>query len=540
MIYRHLRFLFLIIIGFCLTEGVHAQVQVSIEDTVISNELNSHIIDVILTNLGSDSVSGFTFEIEYDPSKVFLEGYTKTTLSSGFFVQDNNQDSGIYRITSANSTPIKENGLLIRINAAILDTGKTNLIFNSASVNEGDPEVVPKNGSITVWSYEYPPKPSTPADNSLNTEVSISISWDINPLFQLYEVQLSENENFNPSFVYKGLKENTLQIDDLDFDTRYYWRVKGYSNNRNTEWSNTVSFTTRETPNTRPVISSPISNYILNEDFGTIEIAFLDTVITDLETNKLTFEISSTGKAISHDINNRNLYLESIKDKSGIDTLVVKGIDEEGAYRADTILVEVIAVNDPPILIKSFPLLKFDFSNNSFTFTISEFISDVDNTLLELSLIDSTIPDFIEYSFDTSTDEFTITRINNSLLKGNMGFQIVDPLGASTGLIEISLELMLVSNEVETVRTNSYLLHQNYPNPFNPSTNIQFSLPEASVVELKVFDLTGRELASLVSGMKPAGNHAVAFDAGNLSSGIYIYRLKTGDFIQTKQMLLIK
>jgi hypothetical protein len=85
-----------------------------------------------------------------------------------------------------------------------------------------------------------------------------------------------------------------------------------------------------------------------------------------------------------------------------------------------------------------------------------------------------------------------------------------------------------------------YMLDQNYPNPFNPSTTIQFGLPEAGNVSLEVFDMTGRRVASLVNERKSAGWHNVTFDASNLASGMYIYRIQSGEFIQTRKLILVK
>lgn len=85
-----------------------------------------------------------------------------------------------------------------------------------------------------------------------------------------------------------------------------------------------------------------------------------------------------------------------------------------------------------------------------------------------------------------------------------------------------------------------FALSNNYPNPFNPTTVISYQLPTSSQVTLKVFDMLGREVAILVNGRVSAGQHEVQFDASQLSSGIYIYRLQTGEFIQTKKMMLIK
>ena len=85
-----------------------------------------------------------------------------------------------------------------------------------------------------------------------------------------------------------------------------------------------------------------------------------------------------------------------------------------------------------------------------------------------------------------------------------------------------------------------FSLSQNYPNPFNPTTTISYQLPEKSIVTLKVYDILGREIAELVNESKEAGNYKVTFDASNLSSGIYYYQIKAGNFVQSRKMLLIK
>ncbi|MCW9066450.1 MAG: T9SS type A sorting domain-containing protein, partial [Ignavibacteriaceae bacterium] len=81
---------------------------------------------------------------------------------------------------------------------------------------------------------------------------------------------------------------------------------------------------------------------------------------------------------------------------------------------------------------------------------------------------------------------------------------------------------------------------QNYPNPFNPSTNIKFSVPESGNVKLSVYNLVGEEVAVLVNGFRQAGTFEVTFDASNLSTGIYLYKLQSENSIQTKKMMLLK
>ena len=85
-----------------------------------------------------------------------------------------------------------------------------------------------------------------------------------------------------------------------------------------------------------------------------------------------------------------------------------------------------------------------------------------------------------------------------------------------------------------------FALNQNYPNPFNPSTTITFSLPHSANASLKVFDMLGREVATLVNGYTTSGVHEVQFNAANVSSGVYFYKLTSGDFTQIKKMILVK
>jgi fibronectin-binding autotransporter adhesin len=96
------------------------------------------------------------------------------------------------------------------------------------------------------------------------------------------------------------------------------------------------------------------------------------------------------------------------------------------------------------------------------------------------------------------------------------------------------------TGSVKIAQATTYVLGQNYPNPFNPSTTINYSVPKAGKVELKVYDVLGREVQVLVNDVKPAGAYSIIFNANNLSSGAYFYQMKADGFAQTKKLTLVK
>ncbi|MCB0281871.1 MAG: T9SS type A sorting domain-containing protein [Calditrichaeota bacterium] len=130
-------------------------------------------------------------------------------------------------------------------------------------------------------------------------------------------------------------------------------------------------------------------------------------------------------------------------------------------------------------------------------------------------------------------DEFQ----NNTLyeLKRDFG-QGLSPMNR----IERTFVSIATNIDEKDLKPAQFELKQNYPNPFNPSTTIEFSLSNQSAVSLKVFDLTGREVAELINGSMTQGVHTIQFNAGLLVSGVYFYRLETEGFVKTKKLTLLK
>jgi len=110
----------------------------------------------------------------------------------------------------------------------------------------------------------------------------------------------------------------------------------------------------------------------------------------------------------------------------------------------------------------------------------------------------------------------------------------------SSGFNKFYYHSMVTGIKTNTVIEKTFTLSQNYPNPFNPSTNISFTLPTKSFVTLKVYDLLGRGVATLVEGELSAGNHSQEWNATNFASGVYFCRLQAGKYSATKKLLLIR
>ena len=147
----------------------------------------------------------------------------------------------------------------------------------------------------------------------------------------------------------------------------------------------------------------------------------------------------------------------------------------------------------------------------------------------------------VQIKINTSLGDTTVTLFNNAQ---NQNFQF-DVIGNPTSINfdpgNWILKTLLGVTEVEDFNLPvTFSLKQNYPNPFNPTTTIEYSIPQNSFVTLKVFNVLGKEVATLVNGQNDAGKNKVDFDATGLNSGVYFYKIEAGSFSETKKMVLLK
>lgn len=138
-----------------------------------------------------------------------------------------------------------------------------------------------------------------------------------------------------------------------------------------------------------------------------------------------------------------------------------------------------------------------------------------------------------------SFDPENISPINRNL-SANVIFTSQKTIGDNSYSVNYRFRIVEPTAVEDEEVPNKFSLQQNYPNPFNPTTEIKYSVPERAFVSLKVYDILGNKIKTLVYGEQSPGNYNINFDANNLASGIYLYTIRAGNFYETKKMLLIK
>jgi hypothetical protein len=198
--------------------------------------------------------------------------------------------------------------------------------------------------------------------------------------------------------------------------------------------------------------------------------------------------------------------------------------------------------------------LKIDFDSTYISeFTTQQlYIANGGSATLNIDSITISDSRFTSYDNITSIEAYSVNKIQIEFIPDSLkNYSALLTVYSNAGVKEILLTGIGKDNAVnvedETISLIAFALEQNYPNPFNPYTIIKYTVPnvtlsgvEGSRVQLKVFDILGNEVATLVNEFKTAGNHQVNFNASNFSSGIYFYQLRSGNYLETKKMLLLK
>ncbi|MFC2119733.1 T9SS type A sorting domain-containing protein [Bacteroidota bacterium] len=288
-----------------------------------------------------------------------------------------------------------------------------------------------------------------------------------------------------------------------------------------------------------------------------------DINVTGFHINWLLFNIAGIQRApgfpvincdLSPGSNYGNIYICWTDQRSGYnntDVWLVKSTD--GGLNWS---VPIRVNNDQPGKHQFFAWMTIDQANGNLYFVFYDRRSYTDNQT-DVYMAVSTDGGTSFNNFKISESPFSPTELDfiGDYIGVTAYDNIVRPVWTRVDNHQLSLWTAIVDNVVEVDEGNpkftpsDFTLYQNYPNPFNPSAKIKFTIPQSplpggdgrgGLVTLKVYDVLGNEIATLVNEERPAGNYEVEFNANELPSSIYFYKLQAGDFIQTKKMVLLK
>lgn len=389
-----------------------------------------------------------------------------------------------------------------------------------------------------------PPKSNLiyPQNNSENVSRNVELIWYSDTLSTKYQLQVFDG--FDPMII-DTLVIDTLFTSPITFNgnQEYNWRVRGINENRTIqgeplmgEWSTSWSFTTQVEPVGAITLLSP--------DHNSTIVGLTPTLSWNSEANSQSYTIQVSADefetTIAEQVVTDTTFTSPELSYSTGYQWRVRGSNASGDSQWSTSW-SFTTLKEP--LISPEQLSPFADQENVGTLVEFQWVSV--NSVVSYHLQVAADETFSSLTFESSVIDTNTFILTQSLDQNSSYFWRVrslsdievrhsswsDTLTFSTG-IRTSLE--------EDILPTEFSLNQNYPNPFNPTTQIKFSLPTTSNVRLVVYSITGQRISTLVDGSMGIGNHTVSFDGKSLSSGVYIYRLTTPEFTQTRFMSLIK
>ncbi len=425
--------------------------------------------------------------------------------------------------------------------------------------------------SSAVIAQPIAPLLSLPGDSTINQPHTRSFIWSASPQAVTYQLQISQNESFN-STVYNqsGLTDTTVFVTELEFKAKHYWRVRAINADGNSPYSPVYNFTTWDSipKGPHPVVlgmtqdfailaHTAITNVPNSAILGDVGISPASGSFIDLTQGEVTgtiFAVDASGPAGSvaspsmlttakgdltiafNDAAGRTVNPIGIAGNIGGQTLF------PGLYKSTGTLE--ISAGD----------LTLDGGGHTDAVWIFQIASSFNMTSdRRVILTNGANAANIFWQVGTLASFGTTAVMQGTILAGTQ--VTMATLGTLNGramalTANVTLQQNTInrpapptgtsidSNDDQNVRTIT--LSQNYPNPFNPSTQISFTLQASSFTLLSVYDLLGREVAVLVDGPMSAGSHSVTFNATELTSGMYLYRIVSNGEAISRRMMLIK
>jgi len=373
---------------------------------------------------------------------------------------------------------------------------------------------------------------TSPSNQSTGIGLSPTLSWESDANANSYTIQVS-TDNFSTFVKNQSITSTSTTLSSLSYTTTYSWRVKASNEAGDGEWSDVWSFTTEDEPVPPPskaTLTTPRNNATQIPPSLTLSWDTLDdasSYIVQVSTNGFsTYIVNETTSITSHDIevNTNTTYQWRVR---GVNSGGNGSWSDVWSFTTREDLIDPAQIVSPKQMAKGVqttPKFIWKKVNRATLYDVRLYRKNTGELIYEGSTNDTT---FTINGLDYETEYIYKVKAKNS----NVESEWSEVQFTTTG--------MTTSNEGNDI-PNDFELGQNYPNPFNPTTSINYSLPQSSYVLLEVYDMMGQKISTLVDGVKSPGTHTTTFDATDLSSGTYIYRITTNGFSETKKMFLIK
>lgn len=426
----------------------------------------------------------------------------------------------------------------------------------------------------TAMAQPVVPELSAPADSAIGQPQDLTLSWNVSADAASYHLEVSEDPDFSSTVLNEAELTDTVKlVSDLELNTSYYWRVRATGTDGTSDFSSQRIFTVWESTPTSPdsVNLGTAVNYVLlaKTAISTVPASVItgDVGVSPAAETYITgFNLTdATGYATSPQVTG-NVYASDMASPTPSNlTTAVSDMETAFTDAAGRVTPDFVELHVGDLGGKTLIPGLYKWGNTVIAPTSFEINGDANSIWIFQIAGDLTVSSDINVTlaggaqakniFWQVSGEVTIGTnahfegiiLSMTAINFNTGASLN---GRALAQSAITLDQTTVTQPTNTQATSidgtesslpgEFTLSQNYPNPFNPSTVIGYQVPVNTDVRLEVFNMLGQSVALLVNEQKAAGSHTVSFDASALSSGIYIYRLHSAGFNQTRKMLLIK
>jgi len=542
------KYLFLFVFVTIFSGIINAQVTLTLPSASgqVGNEI---IVNVSVNDVTSLQMKSFQFQINYDPAIIdILDAITAGTLSSGASATDSKPADGKFRVAWASANAISGSGVLIKLKIKINAVGNSSLtyvssdgFFNSEFASStGVLSVTANNGVISTSETNTPPTlnmtPNGPFEVNSGEVLQITLSGsdaDTGDLvtFSFSSVPLMQGATLNSTT--GAFSWVPTQNDGGIYNVIF----KSTDSKDTTKISTTVTVIV---PNVAPTLElEPVGpSYTIDEGKTLI----LNLIGDDINVgDKEALVYSVLNKPDGSNLNG-SVFTWTPTNKQGSDdpyymTFIV--MDPGGLSASIIVTVKVNNINSAPVFTKEITqgeVVQVHTAPTPVVYSFQYEAEDADGDQLIFGFISGP-----EGSGGSSSGLFTWSPTVEQAGKSYVVSVLVsDGKLAATSTKTISASTNIVGVEEDRTLIKDFRLFQNYPNPFNPSTVIGFNLPSESNVVLKIYYVLGEEVSTLINRRMNAGYHTVNFDAKDLMSGIYIYKLEAGNKSAIRKMIFQK